>query len=120
MNGAGSKVPACGRASPDDAAFPAFGVGPVPTARRNARLSRKEQDSRRNPAPAATGHGPITQTCRSTNSTCTTLKGEQAPDLELEYTGGGTVSLSDELQDGPAVVLVRCYIRNDYESPFEG
>lgn len=35
-----------------------------------------------------------------------TLEGEQAPDFELESTGGGTVSLSDELEEGPAVVLV--------------
>ena len=35
-----------------------------------------------------------------------TLEGEQAPDFELESTGGGTVSLSDELRDGPAIVLV--------------
>lgn len=35
-----------------------------------------------------------------------TLEGEQAPDFELESTGGGTISLSDELEEGPAVVLV--------------
>ena len=35
-----------------------------------------------------------------------TLEGEQAPGFELESTGGGTVSLSDELEEGPAVVLV--------------
>ena len=35
-----------------------------------------------------------------------TLEGEQAPDFELESTGGGTVSLSDELEEGPAVILV--------------
>jgi peroxiredoxin len=35
-----------------------------------------------------------------------TLQGEHAPDFELQTTGSGTVSLSDELEDGPAVVLV--------------
>lgn len=34
------------------------------------------------------------------------LENEQAPSFELQSTGGGTVSLSDRLQDGPAVVLV--------------
>lgn len=34
------------------------------------------------------------------------LKGERAPDFELPSTGGGTVSLSAELENGPVVVLV--------------
>ncbi len=34
------------------------------------------------------------------------LEGERAPDFELESTGGGTVSLSERLEDGPVVVLV--------------
>jgi peroxiredoxin len=34
------------------------------------------------------------------------LEGEQAPTFELPSTGGGTVSLTDRLEDGPAVVLV--------------
>lgn len=35
-----------------------------------------------------------------------TLEGKQAPDFTLESTSGGTVSLSERLEDGPAVVLV--------------
>lgn len=35
-----------------------------------------------------------------------TLEGERAPDFELRSTGGGTVSLSDNLEEGPVVVLV--------------
>ena len=34
------------------------------------------------------------------------LQGDQAPEFELQSTGGETVSLSDRLEDGPAVVLV--------------
>lgn len=35
-----------------------------------------------------------------------TLENSQAPEFELRSTGGGTVSLSDELERGPAVVLI--------------
>lgn len=35
-----------------------------------------------------------------------TLEGSQAPEFELESTGGGTVSLADKLEDGPVVVLI--------------
>jgi len=34
------------------------------------------------------------------------LEGERAPEFELPSTGGGTVSLSETLEDGPAVVLI--------------
>ena len=34
------------------------------------------------------------------------LEGDQAPDFELPSTGGGNVSLSEELENGPAVVLI--------------
>ena len=34
------------------------------------------------------------------------LRGDQAPDFELERTGGGTVRLSETLDDGPSVVLL--------------
>jgi peroxiredoxin len=34
------------------------------------------------------------------------LEGSEAPDFELPSTGGGTVSLSETLADGPAVVLI--------------
>ena len=34
------------------------------------------------------------------------LEGEQAPNFELQSTGGGTVSLSEKLADGPVVVLI--------------
>jgi len=34
------------------------------------------------------------------------LEGQQAPEFELQSTGGGQVSLSDELADGPVVVLI--------------
>lgn len=34
------------------------------------------------------------------------LENEQAPEFELEGTGGGAISLTDELEDGPAVVLI--------------
>lgn len=34
------------------------------------------------------------------------LDGTEAPEFELESTGGGTVSLSDTLESGPAVVLI--------------
>lgn len=35
-----------------------------------------------------------------------TLKGSQSPGFELRSTGGGTVSLASELEDGPAIVHV--------------
>ena len=35
-----------------------------------------------------------------------TLEGSQAPEFALESTGGGTVSLGDRLESGPAVVLI--------------
>lgn len=34
------------------------------------------------------------------------VEGSEAPKFDLGSTGGGTVSLSDELEDGPAVVLI--------------
>ena len=34
------------------------------------------------------------------------LEGSGAPEFSLKSTGGGTVALSDELEDGPAVVLI--------------
>lgn len=34
------------------------------------------------------------------------LDGEQAPDFELPSTGDGQVSLSEALEDGPAIVLI--------------
>ncbi|WP_135365864.1 peroxiredoxin family protein [Halosimplex halophilum] len=34
------------------------------------------------------------------------LEGESAPEFELPSTAGDTVSLSDELEEGPAVVLI--------------
>jgi len=35
-----------------------------------------------------------------------TLEGSEAPEFERPSTGGGTVSLSERVADGPAVVLV--------------
>ncbi|MDS0259477.1 peroxiredoxin family protein [Haloarcula sp. S1CR25-12] len=35
-----------------------------------------------------------------------TIQGESAPEFTLESTGGGKVSLTERLEDGPAVVLV--------------